>query len=64
MEDKAILEMPVEELLKAAGGENDRSVDLMIRLFKLQGRKMEEVYQFKGLSDEQREYIRSRWYQI
>jgi hypothetical protein len=38
-------------------------MDLMIKLFKHQGRKMEEIYQIPGLPDDQREYIRSRWYQ-
>ena len=39
-------------------------MDLMIRLFKAQGRKMEEIYQIPGLPDEMREYYRSRWYQL
>ena len=41
-----------------------RAIDLMIRLFKADGAKMEQVYQIPNLPDEQREYIRSRWYKL
>ena len=61
-------EMSLEEMVAAAGGTldamNKQSMDLMIKLFKAQGRKMEEIYQIKDLPDEQREYIRARWFQI
>jgi len=60
-------EMPIEDIVNVTGGALDanekRSMDLMIKLFKLQDRKMEEIYQIRGLPDEQREYIRQRWYQ-
>ena len=36
----------------------------MIRLLKMQGRKMEEVYQFRDLPDELREYICRMWYKV
>ncbi len=68
MEIPNLSELSFEEIVKAAGGAIDstdeRFLDLMIKLFKQQGRKMEEVYQIKGLPDDQREYIRQRWYQI
>lgn len=61
-------EMSLEEMVAAAGGTldamNKQSMDLMIKLFKAQGRKMEEIYQIKDLPDEQREHIRARWFQI
>ena len=38
--------------------------DIAITLCKERGAKMEEAYQIPGLPDEQREYIRSRWYKI
>ena len=61
-------ERKFEDLEKAVGGDYDASdtlqVDLMIKLFKAQGRKMEEVYQIPGLSDSDREFFRSRWYNV
>ena len=68
MEKRNLSELSLEELVKVAGGTiepiNERSMDLWIRLFKQQGRKMEEVYQIPDLPDEQREYIRRRWYEV
>ena len=62
------MELNCVELEKIVGGDFDASdtkqVDLMIKLFKAQGRKMEEVYQIQGLSDADREFIRSRWYNV
>ena len=67
MENQNLSELSVEEIIKIHGGAFDAnekcSMDLMIKLFKHQGRKMEEIYQIHGLPDDQREYIRSRWYQ-
>ena len=67
MENGNLSELSVEEIFKINGGAFDanekHSMDLMIKLFKHQGRKMEEIYQIPGLPDDQREYIRSRWYQ-
>ena len=68
MESPILSKLSLEEIEKVAGGEinptDERFFDLMIKLFKLQGKKMEEVYQIPGLPDDQREYIRQRWYQI
>ena len=68
MENPNLSELSLEEIAKAAGGTLDTTeewfFDLMIKLFKQQGKKMEEVYQIPGLPDDQREYIRQRWYQI
>lgn len=68
MENRPLSELTLEETIKAAGGtldaSNERSMNLMIKLFKAQGRKMEEIYQIRGLPDEQREYIRQNWYQV
>ena len=68
MENPILAKLSLEEIEKIAGGEinptDERFFDLMIKLFKLQGKKMEEVYQIPGLPDDQREYIRQRWYQI
>ena len=68
MENRHLSELTLEEIIKAAGGtldaSNERSMNLMIKLFKAQGRKMEEIYQIRGLPDEQREYIRQNWYQV
>ena len=68
MENPILAKLSLEEIEKVAGGEinptDERFFDLMIKLFKLQGKKMEEVYQIPGLPDDQREYIRQRWYQI
>ncbi len=59
-------ELSFEEIVKAIGGTLDaneeRSLNLMMKLFKAQGWKMEEVYQIRGLPDEQREYYRNNWY--
>ena len=44
--------------------DHKRFIDVMILLMKMKGTKMEEAYQIPGLPDEQREYIRSRWYKI
>ncbi len=68
MENQNMSELSLEEIGKITGGEltdmNRKTLDLMIKLFQVQGSKMEEVYQIRGLDDETREYIRSRWYQI
>ena len=68
MKNPILAKLSLEEIEKVAGGEinptDERFFDLMIKLFKLQGKKMEEVYQIPGLPDDQREYIRQRWYQI
>ena len=68
MENPILAKLSLEEIEKIAGGEinptDERFFDLMIKLFKLQGKKMEEVYQIPGLPDDQREYIRHRWYQL
>ncbi len=68
MENPILAKLSLEEIEKIAGGEinptDERFFDLMIKLFKLQGKKMEEVYQIPSLPDDQREYIRQRWYQI
>ena len=68
MENNHLSELTIEDIIKASGGTldetNKRSMDLMIRLFKAQGRKIEEIYQIPGLPDEMREYYRSRWYQL
>lgn len=68
MENRPLSELSLEEIIKAAGGtldaSNERSMNLMIKLFKAQGRKMEEIYQIRDLPDEQREYIRQNWYQV
>ncbi len=68
MENPILPELSFEEIAGVTGGtldaSDERSINLMIKLLKLQGRKMEEVYQFKDLPDEQREYIRKKWYQI
>ena len=68
MENPILSELSFEEIPGVTGGtldaSDERSINLMIKLLKLQGRKMEEVYQFKDLPDEQREYIRKKWYQI
>lgn len=68
MENRHLSELTLEEIIKAAGGtldaSNERSMNLMIKLFKAQGRKMEEIYQIRDLPDEQREYIRQNWYQV
>ena len=80
MENRHLSELTLEEIIKAAGGtldaSNERSINLMIKLFKAQGRKMEqvdgiawcrkmeEIYQIRGLPDEQREYIRHNWYKV
>lgn len=68
MENNHLSELSLEEIIKVSGGTldetNKRSMDLMIKLFKAQGRKMEEIYQIRDLPDEMREYIRSRWYQL
>ena len=68
MENRPLSELSLEEIIKAAGGtldaSNERSMNLMIKLFKAQGRKMEEIYQIRGLPDEQREYIRQNWYKV
>ena len=68
MENRPLSELTLEEIIKAAGGtldaSNERSMNLMIKLFKAQGRKMEEIYQICGLPDEQREYIRQNWYKV
>ena len=66
MQNGKMSELSYEDIIKAAGGTlnatEERSMDLMIKLFKKQGRKMEEIYQISGLPDEQREYIRQNWY--
>lgn len=68
MENRPLSELSLEEIIKAAGGtldaNDERSMNLMIKLFKAQGRKMEEIYQIRDLPDEQREYIRQNWYQV
>ena len=68
MENRPLSELSLEEIIKAAGGTLDAndelSMNLMIKLFKAQGRKMEEIYQIRDLPDEQREYIRQNWYQV
>ena len=68
MENRPLSELSMEDIIKAAGGtldaSNERSMNLMIKLFKAQGRKMEEIYQIRDLPDEQREYIRQNWYQV
>lgn len=68
MENRPLSELTLEEIIKAAGGtldaNDERSMNLMIKLFKAQGRKMEEIYQIRGLPDEQREYIRQNWYKV
>jgi len=68
MENRNAAELTMADLEKAAGGNFDASdvkqVDLMIKLFKAQGRSMEEVYQIRGLSDADREFIRNRWYKV
>ena len=68
MDNRNLSELSLEEITKVTGGTlddmNKQSLDLMIKLFKAQGRKMEEVYQFRDLPDEQREYFRQRWYQV
>ena len=68
MESPILSKLSLEEIERVTGGEinptDERFFDLMIKLFKLQGKKMEEVYQIPGLPDDQREYIRQRWYQI
>ena len=68
MENRPLSELSLEEIIKAAGGTLDAndelSMNLMIKLFKAQGRKMEEIYQIRDLPDEQREYIRHNWYQV
>ena len=68
MENPILAKLSLEEIERIAGGEinptDERFFDLMIKLFKLQGKKMEEVYQIPGLPDDQREYIRHRWYQL
>ena len=68
MDNRHLSELTLEEIIKAAGGtldaSNERSMNLMIKLFKAQGRKMEEIYQIRGLPDEQREYIRQNWYKV
>ena len=68
MENRPLSELSLEEIIKAAGGtldaNDERSMNLMIKLFKAQGRKMEEIYQIRNLPDEQREYIRQNWYQV
>ena len=66
MQNDKMSELSNEDIIKVAGGTlnatEERSMDLMIKLFKKQGRKMEEIYQISGLPDEQREYIRNNWY--
>ena len=66
MQNDKMSELSNEDIIKADGGTlnamEERSMDLMIKLFKKQGRKMEEIYQISGLPDEQREYIRQNWY--
>ena len=68
MENRPLSELSMEDIIKAAGGtldaNNERSMNLMIKLFKAQGRKMEEIYQIRDLPDEQREYIRHNWYKV
>ena len=68
MENRPLSELSMEDIIKAAGGtldaNDERSMNLMIKLFKAQGRKMEEIYQIRGLPDEQREYIRQNWYKV
>ncbi len=68
MENRPLSELTLEKIIKAAGGtldaNDERSMNLMIKLFKAQGRKMEEIYQIRNLPDEQREYIRQNWYQV
>ena len=68
MENRPLSELSLEEIIKAAGGtldaNDERSMNLMIKLFKAQGRKMEEIYQIRDLPDEQREYIRQNWYKV
>lgn len=68
MENRDVSELSFEEIVHAIGGaldaSDERSINFMIRLLKMQGRKMEEVYQFRDLPDEQREYIRRMWYKV
>ena len=68
MENRPLSEKTKKKIIKAAGGtldaNDERSMNLMIKLFKAQGRKMEEIYQIRNLPDEQREYIRQNWYQV
>ena len=68
MDNRNLSELSLEEITKVTGGTlddmNKQSLDLMIKLFKEKRRKMEEVYQFRDLPDEQREYFRQRWYQV
>ena len=62
------MELTSEQIARVNAGTMSRTdklfYDLMIKLYKLRGTKMEEVYQIPKLSDEEREYIRSRWYKI
>ncbi len=68
MENLNLSELSLDEIVEAAGGKLDpsdtRFMDLMIKLFKEQGKKMEEVYQIPNLPDDQRESIRQNWYKI
>ena len=68
MENLNLSELSLDEIVEAAGGKLDpsdtRFMDLMIKLFKEQGKKMEEVYQIPNLPDDQRENIRQNWYKI